>query len=145
MPRGQQNDRSALTLLALCGLQPSGAWNRLQRPMLGITPIMDFTREYYGREYAPNTRETFRRQTMHQFVEAGIAVCNPDDPARPVNSPSTCYQVSEEAYEVIRTSGTSEWPAALERWLTARESLVAKWTRVTRLRTFGMNVSQPSA
>ena len=58
--------------------------------MLGITPIMDYTREHYGREYAPNTRETFRRQTMHQFVEAGIAVYNPDDPARPVNSPSTC-------------------------------------------------------
>ncbi len=73
MPRGHQNDRSALTLLALCGLQPSGVWSQLQRPMLGITPIMDFSREHYGREYAPNTRETFRRQTMHQFVEAGIA------------------------------------------------------------------------
>lgn len=141
MPRGQQNDRSALTLLALCGLQPSGAWNRLQRPMLGITPIMDFTREYYGREYAPNTRETFRRQTMHQFVEAGIAVCNPDDPARPVNSPSTCYQVSEAAYEVIRTSGTSEWPAALERWLTARESLVAKWAQDREMRMIPVTVA----
>ena len=129
MPRGQQNDRSALTLLALCGLQPADAWNRLERPMLGITPIMDYTREYYGREYAPNTRETFRRQTMHQFVEAGIAVYNPDDPVRPVNSPNACYQVSDEAFKVIRTYGTEEWTTALEGWLASRESLVTKWAR----------------
>ena len=77
MPRGQQNDRSALTLLALVDLSPSGAWNQLRRPLMGITPIMDYAREHYGREYAPNTRETFRRQTMHQFVEAGIARYNP--------------------------------------------------------------------
>ena len=97
MPRGQQNDRSALTLLALVDLRPSGAWDQLRRPLMGITPIMDYAREHYGREYAPNTRETFRRQTMHQFMEAGIAQYNPDDPDRPVNSPNACYQISEEA------------------------------------------------
>ena len=47
---------------------------------IGITPIMDYARAHHGREYKPNTRETFRRQTMHQFVETGIAVYNPDDP-----------------------------------------------------------------
>ena len=83
MPRGQQNDRSALTLLALLDLKPSGTWSRLDRPLMGITPIMEYTREHYEKEYAPNTRETFRRQTMHQFVEAGIALYNPDDP-RPI-------------------------------------------------------------
>jgi hypothetical protein len=43
---------------------------------------MDWARAHYGKEYAPNTRETFRRQTMHQFVQAGLALYNPDDPAR---------------------------------------------------------------
>ena len=109
MPRGQQNDRSALTLLALVDLKPSGVWSTLKRPLMGITPIMDYTREHYGREYAPNTRETFRHQTMHQFVEAGIALYNPDDPARPVNSPNACYQVSEEALRVMMAFGTDAW------------------------------------
>ena len=72
---------------------------------MGITPIMDYCREQYGREYEPNTRETFRRQTMHQFVEAGMALYNPDQPDRPVNSPKACYQISEEAYQVITTYG----------------------------------------
>lgn len=129
MPRGQQNARSALTLLALVDLRPSGKWTQLRRPLMGITPIMDYTREHYGREYAPNTRETFRRQTMHQFVEAGIALYNPDDPARPVNSPNACYQVSAEALRVMRAFDTPGWSEALKRWLRVRVSLTAKWER----------------
>jgi len=129
MPRGQQNDRSALTLLALLDLKPSGAWNEIDRPLMGITPIMEYTREHYGREYAPNTRETFRRQTMHQFVEAGIALHNPDDPARPVNSPHACYQLSGEAAGVVRTFGTDAWDATLGAWLAQRRTLAEKWAR----------------
>jgi adenine-specific DNA-methyltransferase len=50
---------------------------------------------------------------MHQFVEAGIALYNPDEPDRPVNSPLANYQISEEAFEVVRTFGTNGWEAAL--------------------------------
>ena len=129
MPRGQQNDRSALTLLALLNLKPEEEWNDLEKPLMGITPIMDYARESYGREYAPNTRETFRRQTMHQFVEAGIAHYNPDKPGRPVNSPNACYQISEEVYQVILTFGTEAWEATLEAYLNGQETLAAKWAK----------------
>ena len=129
MPRGQQNDRSALTLLALVGLKPSGTWSRLTRPLMGITPIMEYTREHYGREYAPNTRETFRRQTMHQFVEAGIAVYNPDEPQRPVNSPNACYQVSKEIAKVMTAFGADTWEPALDEWLEQRKPLAEKWAQ----------------
>ena len=39
---------------------------------------MDWARKHYRKMYAPNTRETIRRQTMHQFVAAGLACYNPD-------------------------------------------------------------------
>jgi len=87
MPRGQRNERSALCLLALLDLTPEKPWSQATAPLMGITPIMDWAREHYDKEYAPNTRETVRRQTMHQFAQAGIAVYNPDKPDRPVNSP----------------------------------------------------------
>ena len=73
LPRAQQNERSALCLLALLNLTPGKAWADAENPLVGITPIMDWAREHYGKEYAPNTRETFRRQTMHQFCDAGEA------------------------------------------------------------------------
>ena len=142
MPRGQQNDRSALTLLALVDLRPSGAWDQLRRPLMGITPIMDYAREHYGREYAPNTRETFRRQTMHQFVEAGIAQYNPDDPGRPVNSPNACYQVSEEALRVIKAYGTAAWDAAVERWVEIGTPLAAKWAQDRQMQMIPVKVAK---
>ena len=77
LPRAQRNDRSALTLLALIDLRPGKKWSEASSPLMGITPIMDWTRDHYGAAYAPNTRETFRRQTMHQFVQAGVALYNP--------------------------------------------------------------------
>lgn len=68
MPRPQRNERSALCLLALLNLTKGKSWAEAENPLIGITPIMDFARDHYGKQYKPNTRETFRRQTMHQLV-----------------------------------------------------------------------------
>src|SRR5438067_630051 len=87
LPRAQQNERSALTLLALLDLKPDMPWAQASNPSRGITPMMEFFATYYRRAYKPNTRETVRRQTVHQFREAGLIVDNPDKPDRPVNSP----------------------------------------------------------
>ena len=48
LPRGQLNDRSALTLLALLELEPEMSWSQAKSPLKGITPVMDFCREQYG-------------------------------------------------------------------------------------------------
>src|ERR1700722_15778593 len=92
-PRAQQNERSALTLLAIVDLTPKKKWDQATNPLIGITPIMDWAAKHYSKKYAPNTRETVRRQTMHQFMQAGLVLYNPDNPTRPVNSPHAVYQV----------------------------------------------------
>jgi adenine-specific DNA-methyltransferase len=127
MPRAQQNERSALTFLALINLHPGGSWQKLEMPLFGVTPIMDWCRDVYGKEYAPNTRETFRRQTLHQFVDGGLALYNPDKPDRPVNSPKACYQIGYELFKILLTYGTQRWDQAVEEWLNQRETLVAKY------------------
>jgi hypothetical protein len=127
LPRAQQNERSALSLLALLNLTPGKAWADAENPLVGITPIMDWAREHYGKVYAPNTRETFRRQTMHQFCDAGVALYNPDKPDRPVNSPKAVYQVEPAALTLLRTFGTPEWHDNLPAYLAERETLVAKY------------------
>ena len=129
VPKGQQNKRSALTLLAIINLSPNGSWEDLERPLIGITPIMEFCKDSYGETYAPNTRETFRRQTMHQFVEAGIALYNPDKPDRPPNSPKACYQISEEAYVVMKSFGLDSWEKTLAAYLEGQPTLAAKWAK----------------
>lgn len=127
LPKAQQNERSALSLLALLNLTPGKAWADAENPLVGITPIMDWTRQHYGKEYAPNTRETFRRQTMHQFCDAGVALYNPDKPDRPVNSPKAVYQIEPAALALLRTFGTPAWHDGLTAYLADRETLVARY------------------
>ena len=129
LPRAQQNERSALCLLALLNLTPGKAWAAAENLLVGITPIMDWAREYYDKDYAPNTRETVRRQTMHQFCDAGIALYNPDKPDRPVNSPKAVYQIEPGALALLRQFGTKAWHNALATYLANRETLVARYAK----------------
>ena len=129
LPRAQQNERSALCLLALLNLTPGKAWADAENPLLGITPIMDWARDHYGKEYAPNTRETFRRQSMHPFCDAGVALYNPDKPDRPVNSPKAVYQIEPAALGLLRAVGTAAWHDNLAAYLAERQTLVAKYAK----------------
>ena len=117
MDAERSNERSGLVLLALAGLTPSETWGHAANPMLGTRAIMDFIRDEYGKEYAPNTRETVRRFTLHQFVEAQLVVQNPDQPTRPVNSPKWNYQITSEALEVLRAYDTDAWTHTVDQYL----------------------------
>lgn len=127
LPRAQQNERSALSLLALLNLIPGKSWADAEAPLMGITPIMDWVREHYKKDYAPNTRETVRRQSMHQFCDAGIVLYNPDQPDRPVNSPKAVYQIEPSALALLRTFDTAAWHDNLSEYLAKRESLVERY------------------
>jgi hypothetical protein len=129
LPKAQQNERSALCLLALLNLTPGKSWADATNPLMGITPIMYWARQHYAKEYAPNTRETFRRQTMHQFCDAGIALYNPDRADRPVNSPKAVYQIEPATLTLLRTFGTAAWSDLLADYLADRETLVARYAK----------------
>jgi hypothetical protein len=129
LPRGQQNERSALCLLSLLDLTPKKEWTEANNPLIGITPIMDWIRAHYKKSYAPNSRETFRRQTMHQFVDAGIALYNPDKPHRPVNSPAAVYQIEPSALALMRCFGTTFWHTNLTAYLAGRRSLAQRYAQ----------------
>lgn len=123
LPRMQLNDRSALTLLALLDMKADNLWKDASNPMYGITEMMDYFKEHFGITYAPNTRETVRRQTVHQFIQVGLLLVNPDDSERPVNSPHTRYQIEPSALKLIQTYGTEDWDKNLKAYLNSVETL----------------------
>lgn len=139
-PREQQNERSALTLLALLDIEPETSWSEAKAPLIGITPMMNFFEEHYGRRYAPNTRETVRRQTIHQFLDAGIVIINPDDPSRPTNSPKAVYQIEADLLGLIRTFGTAEWEKGLQKHLASIETLKAKYAQERKMNRIPVEV-----
>jgi adenine-specific DNA-methyltransferase len=126
-PRAQRNERSALALLALVQVRQRGSWRRLQQPMLGVRAILDFCRSYYARPYAENSRESFRKESLHQFVDAGLALQNPDAPGRAPNSPKWCYQISPEAKQLLETFRTRAWDESLAAYLARIGSLSKKY------------------
>jgi len=128
-PKAQQNERSALSLLALIQLQEKGSWQKLLEPMLGVRAILDFCRNDYKKPYAENSRESFRKETLHQFVAGGLALQNPDDPARSPNSPKWCYQISPEAKALLETFGTKSWESALKKYLATVETLADRYKK----------------
>lgn len=142
LPRAQQNDRSALSMLALLDMQPGRKWNQSTDPLIGITPIMDWVREHYEKAYAPNTRETFRRQTVHQFVAAGVALYNPDDPRRSVNSPKAVYQVSPHALALIRTYGSPKWKVSLRAYLKTSQTLADQYAAARKHDQIPVTIAQ---
>jgi len=142
LPREQQNERSALTLLALLGLKPEDSWSAVSSPLCGVTPIMEFAAEHYGKQYAPNTRETVRRFTLHQFQDAGIVVANPDKPGRPVNSPAYCYQVPASVIELVRLYGSPGWNDALSRQLASAGTLAARYANEREMNRIPLRIRE---
>ena len=128
IPREQQNERSALTLLALADIRPSIPWAAAKAPRRRITEMMDWMRDNYGVNYKPNTRETVRRKTVHQFIQHGLLMENPDQPERPINSPKWCYQLSPDALTLLQSIGTAQYKKLLTRFreIPAASSLMAR-------------------
>ncbi len=142
LPKAQQNERSALTLLALLDLKEGTPWAKSLKRVIRIHDILIFIQENYGKQYAENTRETIRRQTLHQFEQAGIVVRNPDNPSRPTNSPKTVYQIADEALEVIKKYGTPSWQPVLVEFVKIKGKLTEKYDK--RKKRYFISVDLPN-
>ena len=124
------NDRAARTLLSLLNLREGDTWDQATNNRIGVRGLMDWMRNNLDFPIAENSRETIRREVLHQFVAAAFCEHNDDDPNRATNSSKNVYRVSPNALSVIRMySGSnddtsSEFRIALEEYLAYAPSLV---------------------
>lgn len=142
MPSEQQNERTAYCLLSLLNITPEKAWKNAENPLVGITPMMTFAKDYYNKIYAPNSRETFRRFSTHQLVQAGIVLYNPDKPNRPVNSPKAVYQISPAALKVIKTFGTSDFETLLSDFIQNQSTLAAQYAHEREMNMISVKIKK---
>jgi len=141
MPKAQLNDRTALCLLALLNLPRQRSWKLVESRLIGITPMMEFAAKHYGRKYAPNSRETFRRFSMHQLVQAGVALYNPDVPARPTNSPNAVYQIAPAALSLLKSFGNRAWAGNLAKYLKVNSSLSKRYAKEREMAHVPVNLA----
>ena len=130
LPDAQQNEISGYTLLALCNIRKKDKWLKSFKQSHGVSKgIMLFISENYNKKYAPNTREIFRRQVLHQFVQAGIADYNPEIPNLPVNSPRAHYVISQIALNTIKSYKTKNWKKAVDNFKSHVGELKKKYSK----------------
>ena len=141
LPSAQWNDISCLTLLALSGLPENSAWSRASKPSRTIHQILGFMRDAYGRDYAENTRETVRRQVIHQFEQARLVDRNPDIPDLPTNSPRTHYGLTDEALKVLRSYKSKRWESELLAFRSSQRTLLEIYQRRRRMREIPIRTS----
>lgn len=124
LPPAQQNEISALTLLVLAQLSETTPWIEAMPQSLRIHDVLREIKERYGREYAENTRETIRRQVIHQFEQAGLVIRNPNSPGLATNSPRTHYTLSDAAIRTIRDYGSEGWQQVVQSFITSQGTLL---------------------
>jgi len=90
---------------------------------------MDWLVATYDKRYAPNTRETFRRQVLHQFEQARVVDYNPDIPDLATNSPRAHYKLTEAARKAIVTYGTKAWQSQAADFIVKQGSLAARYKK----------------
>ena len=129
LPRAQRNERSGLTLLALANVKPNEAWTKAAQPQLRIWDIMGFMRDVYGKDYAANSRETIRRQTIHQFEQARIVDRNPDDPTRPTNSGKNVYSLTKDILPVLHSFKSATFNDTVAQFIQKHGSLQAAYQK----------------
>jgi adenine-specific DNA-methyltransferase len=142
LPRAQQNEISALTLLVLAQLSEDTPCKNAKRENLRVHDILGEIKRRYGREYAENSRETIRRKVLHQFEQAGILIRNVDDPERPTNSGLTNYVLSDLVLDVVRSYGTSTWKAKSKDFIDQQGRLLDVYQKAREQTKIPLQVSE---
>lgn len=129
LPPAQTNERSARVLLALANISPDTKWEHATCKRMTVRNILDFIREHYF-NYAENSRETIRRQSLHQFEQAAMVLRNSDDPARPTNSSLNNYCLSDEILNILRLYPDKGWKEKVLEFLKTQPQLQYSYSNI---------------
>lgn len=99
MPKRQQADICALTILGMASIRPADSWKKAQSNWVRIHDVIAFSNKHYNTTYAENSRETFRKQAMHHFRTAALI----EDNGMSTNSPNYRYRITDEFLAVIKS------------------------------------------
>lgn len=124
VPIKQQSDICCFTLLAMAGIKKKDGWGNATNEWIRIHDVIVFVKDNYGVTYAENSRETFRKQAMHHFRNAGFI----EDNDKATNSPDYRYRITYEMLLLIREYGQKSWQTEVVRFLENHEALISQYS-----------------
>lgn len=123
LPKSQQTDKAAYTLLALTNMNERKLWRSATPQRVRIHDVIKYASDVFRKPYAENTREDFRKRVVHQFLQAGVI----ERYANSTNDPETRYGLTEDALRAVKTYGTDSFIAAAEVFVAQYGSLAARY------------------
>ena len=137
MPPAQQGDICCYTLLALSNVSNDVGWEFAKNEWLRIVDIMQHTTDKFNMQYAPNSRETFRKQALHHFRNAAII----EDNGKATNSPNYMYRLTEDFRNLVRSYGSSEWEGLLDDFVTNQPTLTELYTSKKKMTKHSVKIN----
>lgn len=137
MPDQQQTDIAAYTFLALADIKPRDSWITAKNEWIRIHDILQFSSLYYKKVYAENTRETIRKNCMHQFREAALI----EDNGKATNSPNYFYRITDETVNLVRTFRTPQWKTALKNFQSSHDTLIEKYSSNKKMKMMSVVIN----
>ena len=98
-PSQMQADVCIYAILALAGIKKTTQWKNSTNEWMRIHDIIQFANNNYYKGYAENSRETFRKQALHNFRNAAMV----EDNGMATNSPNYRWRITEEFLRVLRS------------------------------------------
>ena len=124
VPSKQYADLCCLTILAMANINEHDTWSHATNQWIRIHDVILFAKEQYGREYAENSRETFRKQAMHHFRNAAFI----EDNGMATNSPNYRYRLTDEMVNLLKSYSSDKWNENKARFLANHENLISLYT-----------------
>ena len=137
MPEPQCSGICCYTLLAMTKSGDASAWRDASNDWIRIHDIIRFIADNYNVKYAENSRETFRKQTLHHFRNAALV----EDNGKATNSPNYKYRITDETLALIRAFSTKHWDKELRKFLSRHQKLIEVYASKKKMHIMPVNIN----
>ena len=137
MPKEQQTELCCLILLAMSGLRLRTPWRDATNEWVRIHDVIALVNQHYKKNYAENSRETFRKQGMHHFRLAALI----EDNGTATNSPNYRYRLTVEALDLLKSYGTKLWKHHLDEFLQNHKTLIEIYASKKKMKMIPVKIN----
>lgn len=119
-PERFNTEQTAHCVLAMADAHPREGLvlgHKTLREGARIHDTIAFARTELRKKYAENTRESIRKSSCKQLVDHGLAIANPDDPARSTNSGNWHYVLAQDFLEILDNAAVPKLAKLVAAWL----------------------------
>lgn len=136
-PKLQDSNVCIYSLLALANIKENSDWSEASNGWIRIHDLMIFIKDFYNKEYAENSRETFRKTAMHNFRNAALI----EDNGEATNSSRYKYRITDEFLNVITHFRKKDWINHVNQFLSIHESLVELYASKKEREKYPVNIN----